>query len=187
MTHRAGLRLAFVFLLTGMLTAACAGSGPADSVSVSALDPSHEASARPGDTNAGTSPRPGDEPPAGARNGSGAGEGSGSGAGGAHDGRNTLPLEVTLNRSCARPGDVMQAEAVTVPEALMGFAAAYSDNDYAPDFTYVPAETNVTGTFTWTWTLKPDTPKGDAELTVLAAKGDRNSTVRVPFRVAASC
>lgn len=100
---------------------------------------------------------------------------------------NTMPLQVTLSRSCVRPGEEMQATAVTLPASKLAFAAAYSDNSIVPDFTYTPAEANPTGTFTWTWVIRPTIPPGDALVSVVAAKDDRGASFEAPFRIARAC
>lgn len=106
---------------------------------------------------------------------------------------NTMPLVVTLNRTCATPGTLMQATAETVHESRLAFAASYADNSFTPNFTYVPAEGNPTGTFTWSWEITPQHPRGDALVTVVAAKdgdGDedaRGASYEAPFRVADHC
>lgn len=100
---------------------------------------------------------------------------------------NTLPLDVTLNRHCARRGDTMEAKAVSPPDTTFAFAAAYSDNDLIPDFTWVRGEANPTGTFTWTWVIRPTIPDGAAQLTVVASKDDKGASWNEPFRIASSC
>lgn len=100
---------------------------------------------------------------------------------------NTMPLSVRLNTTCAMPGQTMQATATTLEGSKLAFAAAYSDNDFVPNFTYVPGEGNPTGTFTWTWQLSPTTPKGDAVVTVVAAKDDKGASYKAGFRVSDSC
>ncbi|HVL33031.1 MAG TPA: hypothetical protein VM600_05555, partial [Actinomycetota bacterium] len=64
---------------------------------------------------------------------------------------------------------------------------AYSDNSLVPDFSYVPAEGNPSGTFTWTWVIRPDIPPGESLLTVVAAKGNKGASYDRPFRIARSC
>lgn len=100
---------------------------------------------------------------------------------------NTMALRVTLNRTCARVGDDMEAIAVTEKGSKLAFAAAYSDNTLVPDFTYVPGDANPTGTYTWRWIIRPDISPGDAILTVVASKGQRGATFNQPFRIATSC
>jgi hypothetical protein len=100
---------------------------------------------------------------------------------------NTMPLAVTMQRSCGVPGDTMSAKAVTVPGASLSFAAAYSDNSLPPDFHYVAFAENTSGSFTWTWVLRPTIPPGDALLVVVAAKGNRGASFNLPFRVARAC
>ncbi|MDX1450225.1 MAG: hypothetical protein R3246_14325, partial [Acidimicrobiia bacterium] len=104
---------------------------------------------------------------------------------------NTMPLDVTLNKECATPGTVMEATATTLPDSKLAFAASYADNDFVPNFTYVPAEGNPTGTFTWTWEITPAHPRGDALVTVVAAKRgkkqNRGASYEAPFVVADRC
>jgi hypothetical protein len=100
---------------------------------------------------------------------------------------NTMPLRVTLSATCATPGQAMQATAETLPGAKLAFAAGYSDNDFPPNFTYVPGEGNPTGTFTWTWEITPTTPRGNAVVMVVAGKDDQGASYKAPFRVANSC
>jgi hypothetical protein len=100
---------------------------------------------------------------------------------------NTMPLRVTLNRHCARAGDQMAATAQTLEGAALGFAAAYSNNDIAPDFTYVSGEANPTGTFTWTWVIRPTIPAGSAFLSVVAEKAPKGASWDEPFRIANEC
>jgi hypothetical protein len=100
---------------------------------------------------------------------------------------NTMPLTVTLGADCATPGQVMSATAETLPGSKLAFAAAYSDNDFVPSFAYYPGETNVTGTVTWTWEITPNTPRGDAVVTVVAAKEKKGASYKAPFRVADAC
>lgn len=100
---------------------------------------------------------------------------------------NTMPLTVSLSASCAQPGQTMRATAETLPGSKLAFVAAYSDNDFVPNFTYVPAEGNPTGTFTWAWEITPTTPRGDAMVNVVSSKGKKGASFKAPFRVADSC
>ena len=100
---------------------------------------------------------------------------------------NTMPLKVTLSADCATTGQAMQATAVTLAGSKLAFVAAYSDNDFVPNFTYVPGEGNPTGTFTWTWEITPTTPRGDAMVNVVSSKGKKGASFKAPFRVADSC
>jgi hypothetical protein len=81
----------------------------------------------------------------------------------------------------------MEATATTVPSASLSFAVAYSDNNFIPDFTYVPTFQNTSGSFTWRWILRPTTPSGQAVLVVVAAKGKKGASYQIPFRVASQC
>lgn len=102
--------------------------------------------------------------------------------------RNTMPLTVTLNRTCAEHGDEMVSEAVTTAGAQLTFAAGYSSsNDLPPDFEYVPKEANATGSHTWRWVIRPDIRPGDAILSVVASKEGKGASYNIPFRIAASC
>jgi len=102
---------------------------------------------------------------------------------------NTMPLDVTLSATCARPGDTMHATAETPPSSKLAFTAAYEEDDhgYVPDFHYVEDEMNPTGTYTWTWVIKPNIDPGEALVTVVAAKNDKGASFNAPFRVARSC
>lgn len=102
---------------------------------------------------------------------------------------NTMPLEVTLSKTCARPGDQMQATAETLPRSKLAFTAHYEEDDdgYVPDFQYVEDEMNPTGTYTWTWVIKPSVDPGEALVTVVAAKDDKGASYNAPFRVSRSC
>lgn len=106
--------------------------------------------------------------------------------GGAHD--RSLPLTVTLNKSCAHPGDTMIAKATTVPHATMAFVASYAKRT-TPDYTWVPEDANASGSFTWTWILRPDVPKGAAQLKVVAGLSSQNrgATNTKTFVVALTC
>jgi hypothetical protein len=100
----------------------------------------------------------------------------------------SLPLTVTLNKTCAHPGDTMIAKATTVPHATMAFVASYAKRT-TPDYTWVPDDANASGSFTWTWILRPDVPKGAAQLKVVAglASENRGATDTKPFVVALTC
>jgi len=98
-----------------------------------------------------------------------------------------MPLDVKLNRTCARVGDDMSAAATTLPGAQIAFAAAYSDNTLVPDFTYVPKDENATGSYTWRWVIRPDIPEGDAILTVVVSKNGKGASFNQPFRIAHTC
>lgn len=102
---------------------------------------------------------------------------------------NTMPLDVRLSRTCARPGDQMQATAKTLPWSKLAFAANYEEDDqgYVPDFQYVEDEMNPTGTYTWTWVIRPSIDPGEALVTVVAAKDDKGASYNAPFRVSRSC
>lgn len=100
--------------------------------------------------------------------------------------RNTLPLTVTINRKCAKPGDEMSSTATTVKGAQLAFSAGYADNSLIPDFTFVPKESNVTGTYTWTWVIRP-MRSGDAMLSVVASKEGKGAAFNIPFKVAQAC
>ena len=98
-----------------------------------------------------------------------------------------MPLNVTMSASCVRPGDQMTVVAETVKGAQVGFAAAYSDNDFVPDIFWVRGEANPTGKATWAFVIRPTTPPGDAVLEVVAAHEGKGATYEGYFRVAASC
>lgn len=99
-----------------------------------------------------------------------------------------IPLTVRLSSECVTPGGTMSATAETVKDAGLGFTAAYPDNTQVPDFTFVPRNANPTGTFTWTWTVKPTIPPGDALLTVVAyTDNEHSATYDKPFRIARAC
>lgn len=99
-----------------------------------------------------------------------------------------MPFAVIMSATCARPGDQMRVDVVTLAGAQVGFAAAYSDNNVVPDIFWVRGEANPTGSVTWTWVIKPTTPPGDAWLEVVAAKKpNKGATYEGRFRVAASC
>lgn len=100
---------------------------------------------------------------------------------------NTMPLEVTLSRTCARRGDLMQATATTRPGSKLAFVASYSSNEDPPDFTYIPGEGNPTGTFTYSWEITPTRPYGEALMTVVAAHEKDGASYEAPFRVAETC
>ena len=79
-----------------------------------------------------------------------------------------VPLEVTLSRSCARPGDAMTVTAATVRDAMVAFTAYYGQRgDTPPDFGYVPREGNKTGTVSWSWVVRPDATPGNWHVTVV--------------------
>lgn len=101
---------------------------------------------------------------------------------------NDFPLAMHLNTACATPGSKMQAMVVTVPASQLAFASYYTaDNSYTPDIAMVPSESNVSGSFTWTWILKPTTPLGQAVVKVLAAKNQKAASATGYFRVARTC
>ncbi|HEX9774864.1 MAG TPA: hypothetical protein VGB83_04710 [Actinomycetota bacterium] len=100
---------------------------------------------------------------------------------------NTMPLKVTLTPTCAEPGDTMSSTATTLPGAQLAFTASYSDNNRIPDFEYVPGEANPTGTFTWRWEILPTHPRGEGQLSVVAALDDRGASYKVDFRIADRC
>jgi hypothetical protein len=97
-----------------------------------------------------------------------------------------MPLEATINRTCARVGDEMSSTATTVKNAQLAFSAGYTDNSLVPDFTFVPKESNPTGTYTWTWVIRPMRP-GPANLSVVASKDGKGAAYNIPFRVAEKC
>lgn len=97
-----------------------------------------------------------------------------------------MPLEVTM-ANCMKPGDTAEATAISSKGAKLAFTASYRDNNFVPDFTYIEGSANPTGTFTWRWLLRPDTPPGDALLTAVAAKDGKGASFDHPFRVARTC
>lgn len=102
-------------------------------------------------------------------------------------GTQEFPLELTVAPACATRNQTMRATAVTEPQTRLGFVASYSDDNYVPDFTYVESAANPTGTYTWIWVLKPDTPLGEGLVTVVAAKEGRGGARKARFLVAEKC
>ncbi len=96
-------------------------------------------------------------------------------------------LELTLSASCAVPGSTMTADVRTEPEVMIGLSAYYSDTSYTPDIHFVPTHANTTGEHAWSWTLRPDTPLGEATVEVVAGARGRGDTAKEHFEVAPSC
>jgi hypothetical protein len=103
--------------------------------------------------------------------------------------KNDFAISLSLNATCATPGQTMRAEVATIPGATLALTSYYeSNNGYTPDLQYVPGEADPSGTFTWTWVLKPDTPLGRAKVTALAGKSGRGgASASRYFLVARSC
>lgn len=140
-----------------------------------------------GSDDAGSPRGHGDASTPGGAGGLSSGTSTSPGASSPTAGDQKLPLELTLSQKCAEPNQTMRATAATEPRSRLGFVASYRDDNYFPDFTYVEAAMNPTGTYTWSWVVKPDTPRGEALVTVVAAKEGRGGARKARFRVADSC
>lgn len=101
--------------------------------------------------------------------------------------RNTMKLDVRLSATCVARGKTLSAKAITEPGAQIAFAVEYSSNAIVPDMNYVPKDANVTGKYTWTWTITPDKPEGEALLTVVVSKAPKGASFNHPFRVDDAC
>jgi hypothetical protein len=101
--------------------------------------------------------------------------------------RNNMPMTVKMSAACVQPGGNMRVDVSTVKGAQVGFAAAYSDNNFPPDIFWVRSEANPTGKVTWAFVIRPTTPTGNGVLEVVAGKGSKGATYEGYFRVASSC
>lgn len=186
------LALAIV-LAVGSILAACGGDGRqvASDDAADGLSAARPGSEAPGGGASAQDPG-GTGEAVGPNGGTGPGSGSG-GAGSAGTGAGTsgqagsLPLTVTLNATCAERGDLMEATVETVPDAQIALAVSYNDRDFTPDIQWVPRAANVTGRYVWRWTLRPDTPLGEARLVAVVGSQEGGANAEVLFEVRSEC
>lgn len=102
-----------------------------------------------------------------------------------------MAMDLDVKPACAIVGTVMKAVIRTEPDASIGGAVQYSDNNPHEDFTYAPH--HPTGEHVWTWTIKPVVPKGKATVMVTAGKArhpsepQRGAGAAAAFMVAERC
>lgn len=104
------------------------------------------------------------------------------------DYKNTMPLRVKINRTCATAGDRIEITADTMGNSLVALSSYYpADNNFPPDIMMYPSDSNPTGHYVWTFVLRPGTPLGPSRVEVLATHNPETAYWRGSFLVATSC
>jgi hypothetical protein len=83
---------------------------------------------------------------------------------------NSMPLAVTLEPACVRPGGQATAEVTTEPHGSLAMAVAFEDaRTYG---LHMLATADDEGRFTWTFVVPPDAPDGPGHFLVSAGSAD---------------
>jgi hypothetical protein len=146
-----------------------------------ATTPGSTPSASGGGTHQSGTPRPG---------------GSGGASAGTSSSATTPPATVqpititlTLAKTCVSPGGTQRADVTTTPNAIVVIDTRYADNKdgqthggLKPD-----GRSDATGHFTFSWTVLPGTPSGNATTYAGTGDGAHAGSADKTFRVATVC
>lgn len=164
--------------------------------------PHHDAGASPtpgASTSGSATPAPGTtSAPAGSQTTSGpsrTGEPATSGSAGSGTSPTTQPnarttVQVTLSKTCVRPGDAMTLTATASrPNMTLIFDTSYPDGKDGQVHGGIEknGKTDSSGHYTSTWTVDRTTPPGDAAVLLSVIDGQGNAGSRTPFRIALAC
>ena len=166
-------RVAAAMFALALLGAACGSESKGDGgdalgSSTSSSVPITVPSLSPGNL-PGTATPPGSGGPVGGAPGStGTGSAPGSGTKGGSDGQPPpLPVAVELANACVRPGGSQTVTVRTTPESTVGYDTTWSDGKNGMTGGYGGTGNGhaPTGTWTHSFTVGPQAPKGNATVT----------------------
>jgi hypothetical protein len=92
-----------------------------------------------------------------------------------------MPIDVKVTPVCSSVGSVMHATVKTDPSSQIIALAHYHDGSAHQHYSWGNAD--ASGMYIWTWTIKPDTPSGEAFVIVEANTGQKGNSAEAGFEV----
>lgn len=185
-------------LVAVLATGACSHGKPTASPSASLSgSPTASESATPSATGSSGAPAPSGGPSGSATGTRAPGSSGGATTPGTHPSPSApassppplIPVKLTLAHSCVRPGGTQVASVSTLPGALVVLDTKYSDNKDGSVHGGLKSDGKADdgGHFSFTWTVLPGTPTGEATTYAASATKERKGYDTKKFTVALTC
>lgn len=101
-----------------------------------------------------------------------------------------LPIDAAVTPNCVIPGTPVTLKVKTLPKSTLGFVAVYhgDKSGAAPPWGEGyggndKGEANDEGKWSYSWTVRADTPSGPAYVMLVVARNGKQRTINVPFSV----